>query len=423
VYSRENETPAEEGDALDSAVWRPVNNVDFLFYDGTSNEPMPLRDVSDANYLSKRVQTVGIVLSSFALCFAVLCCVWVFMNRKHKLVRASQPAFLYLLCSGAALVAPSILFISFDEGKGVSEEQLSKMCSAFPWFFVIGYLTMYCALFCKLWRLSKLLNFRRISVNVKQVLWPYITVIACSLVVLTTWQVIDPLVWVRVVISEPGAPYVTFGECTSIQYSKTPFVIALGCLIFLAVATTAVFSWKLRDVPSEFAETRWIFACICLHMQMWFIGAPLVYITFGVSKDASYLMVLGMTVTFSVSQVGLVIGPKILEICNEKHRRASNTRISFNAGQTYVSGLMPSTDDSQRRLSNLFLANENAALLARIEFLENQLRETQKSPLQDGLAIISLDSTTENRSTAEGTTNTIDEPERRNRGDVEMPLP
>jgi 7 transmembrane sweet-taste receptor of 3 GCPR len=412
VYSQDNETILEDGDTLDSGVWRAVNDVDFLFYDGTSNEPMPRRDVSDANYLSKGVQTAGIVLSSLALCFAVACGIWVFMNRSHKILRASQPAFLYLLCSGAAFVAPSVLFISFDEGKGVSPEQLSKMCSAFPWFFVIGYLTMYCALFCKLWRLSKLLNFRRISVNVKQVLWPYITFIGCSLVVLTTWQVIDPLVWQREVISEPGAPYVTFGECTSIHYSKTPFIIALGCLIFLSVATTAVFSWKLRNVPSEFAESRWIFACICLHIQMWFVGAPLVYITFEVSKDASYLMVVGMTVTFSVSQVGLVVGPKIVEIFYEKHHRPSTTRISFNAGQTYVSGLIPSTDDSQRRLSYLHLANENAALIARIELLERQMRE-----------IDSLDSKTENHTTADGTTNTIDEAERKGRGDVEMSLP
>lgn len=394
-----------------------------MFYDGTSDEPMPHRDVSDANYLSKGVQTTGIILSSLALSFSISCCIWVFINRKHKLLRASQPAFLYLLCFGAAFVAPSVLFISFDEDKGVSEEQLSKMCSAFPWFFVIGYLTMYCALFCKLWRLSKLLNFRRISVNVKQVLWPYITFIGCSLLVLTTWQVIDPLVWQREVISEPGAPYVTFGECTSIQYSKTPFIIALGCLIFLAVATTAVFSWRLRDVPSEFAESRWIFVCICLHMQMWFVGAPLIYITLEVSKDASYLMVVVMTVTFSVSQVGLVIGPKIWEIFHENHRRASPTRISFNAGQTYVSGLMPSTDDSQRRLSNLYLANENAALYARIELLEQQVKEMRKSSDPGNSAKMIDDFTADNQSNANSTTNTVDEVTRKARGDVEMPIP
>jgi 7 transmembrane sweet-taste receptor of 3 GCPR len=348
---------------------------------------MPLRDVSDANYLSKGVQTAGIALSSFALCFVIFCCAWVFMNRSHKLLRASQPAFLYLLCSGAALVAPSVLFISFDEGKGVSKERLSKMCSAFPWFFVIGYLTMYCALFCKLWRLSKLLNFRRISVNVKQVLWPYITLIGCSLVVLTTWQVIDPLVWVREVISEPGAPYVTFGDCNSVQYGKAPFIIVLACLIVLAVGTTTVFSWKLRDVPSEFAETRWIFAGICLHIQMWLVGAPLIYITSDLSKDASYLMVVLMTVTFSVSHVGLVIGPKIFEVRYDKHRKDSTTRISFNSRQTYVSGLMPSTEGSQQRLSNLHLANENAALLTRIEILEHQIRGMQKSLQHEDLTL------------------------------------
>jgi hypothetical protein len=66
--------------------------------------------------------------------------------------------------------------------------------------------------------------------------------------VLTTWQMIDPLVWQRDVISEPGEPYETYGECTSIHYGKTPFVVTLGLLIILAVATTAGFGWKTHPI-------------------------------------------------------------------------------------------------------------------------------------------------------------------------------
>jgi 7 transmembrane sweet-taste receptor of 3 GCPR len=308
--------------------------------------------------------------------------IWVFLNRSHKLVRASQPEFLYLLCFGAALVAPSVMFVSFDEEKDVSVEQLSRMCSAFPWFFVTGYLTMYCALFSKLWRLSKLLKLRRIAVNVHQVLWPYMIFIGCSLVVLTVWQIVDPLVWVRDVVSEPGAPYETFGECSSVQYGKTPFILALGFLIFLSVATTAVFSWKLRNVQSELAESRWIFACICLHLQTWLVGGPVFYITYEVSRDASYIMVVALTVTFSVSQVGLVVVPKIHEVIHEKYFTQapfSTRRISFDVGTTHVTGFVPTIDGSaQFKGSHLDLANQNEVLLARNKMLENQLRDLRK---------------------------------------------
>jgi hypothetical protein len=97
---------------------------------------------------------------------------------------ASQPEFLYLLCFGAALVATSLIFLSSDEGQGFSDKRLSRMCSAFPWFFVIGYLVMYSALFSKLWRLSKLLSMRRQAVGVQQVLLPFCFIMAASVIVL-----------------------------------------------------------------------------------------------------------------------------------------------------------------------------------------------------------------------------------------------
>ena len=143
--------------AKQKGSWTPVADASFLFFDGTSNEPMPRRDVYDANYLTQGIQIVGLLLSSVAFIGVVGTGFWVFANRKHKLIKAGQPEFLYLLCFGAALVAPSSIFLTFDESNGLTVKQLSGMCSAFPWFFVVGYLLMYCALICKLWRLSRLM--------------------------------------------------------------------------------------------------------------------------------------------------------------------------------------------------------------------------------------------------------------------------
>ena len=126
----------------EKGAWKIVNGEKFLYHGSTTSEPLPLRTVANAHYISKTAQTVGFTLVSLSCFQSLLCALWVFLNRKEKIVRASQPSFLYLLVAGAIMVAISLVFISFDEDKGWSESQLDRGCSIFPWVFVLGYETM-----------------------------------------------------------------------------------------------------------------------------------------------------------------------------------------------------------------------------------------------------------------------------------------
>jgi hypothetical protein len=126
-----------------------VEGEEFVFYDGTTKVPTPVRQTIDSNYLSKGVRIAGFVLFGLSMFVILLSFTWVFVRRKKRIVTASQPQFLYLLCFGAALQAVSLLFISLDESYGWTIPQLDKACAAFPWFFVIGYLVQYCAIFSK----------------------------------------------------------------------------------------------------------------------------------------------------------------------------------------------------------------------------------------------------------------------------------
>ena len=255
----DSEFETEKGSKAEPGVWFAVEETEFLFYTNTTEEPMPLRETTNWYYLSQKPQRLGRALSGIALFLIFATFSWVAIYREEKIVKASQPEFLYLLCFGAMLVAPSSVFMSFDENNGKTGAQLDSYCASFPWFFVVGYLIMYCALFSKLWRLNQLLQLRRRAVEIKQVLVPFCLVIASSIIVLILWQILDPLRWEREVITEPEQPnYEQFGECTS----STPlfFVIPLGVLMFLTAVATTVFSWKLKDVQEELSEARWIFA-------------------------------------------------------------------------------------------------------------------------------------------------------------------
>ena len=376
-----------------SGVWASVDGTEFFYYDGTPNVPMPTRVVFDAHYLSKGIQTSGRVLSSLALCVIIAFAVWVFACRETKHVKAGQPEFLCLMCCGAALVATSGLFLSLDEKRGTPPARLDALCSAFPWFFVIGYLTIYCALFGKLWRLSKLLQMRRRMVRIHHVLMGPAILIGLSLVVLVVWQAIDPLVWERKIISVD--PLETFGQCNSANHGILPFLLPLVMILVTAVLITASLSWKLRGVQSNLAESQLIFSGIFLHIQTWLVGVPMLYITHSVSRDASYIMVVSLTVTLSMSMVLLIIGPKMWVWAKSKGfllrvfaSDARTPRFSLESGgRTHISGLSapgsgstgPShpTVDQQHQLAELEL--RVAKMTAELDALKNGDRAEQAS--------------------------------------------
>jgi hypothetical protein len=370
-----------------NGTWEDVPGTKFIFSDGTTDEPMPLRTTYDAHYLSNGIQMAGFVLAALALMLVIASGIWVFLLRQTRLVKASQPTFLYLLCFGAALVAPSVVFISFDEDKGVSEQVLSSLCSAFPWCFVIGFLTMYCALFCKLWRLNKLLQLRRRAVRTWQVLFPFAILITSSVVVLVVWQVTDPLVWERETI-EDSEPLETYGHCSSKGHGVVPYIVPLACLMGLAMLFTAFFAWKLRDVQAELSAAKWILIGILTHLQIMVIGIPIIYITQDVSRDASYLMYVAVAFTLSTSQVALVIWPKIFVWARDRYfggsgRRMTNLSVMTPVGPR-VSGLKSFRTKSKENDSGFYSSSQ----YDRVYQLESQLKEEMRAK-QDGESRIS----------------------------------
>ena len=367
-----------------------MEGTEFLFFDGTPNEPLPKMAVSNPHYLSKGIQSTGFFLVSLALLLCVGSGLWVYHNRESsRLVKAGQPEFIYLLCGGACLVASSLLFMSYDESDGMSPQQLSAMCAAFPWFFVLGYLIMYAALFSKLWRLSKLLQMRRRAVGVKQALRPFVVVITVTVLILVIWQAVDPLRWEREIISPSGElPLETFGECTSDH--MLAFVLPIFVLFVIQMSMAAVVAWKMKDVQAELSESRWIFYGIFTHIQVWAVGIPIVVITDDVSKDAMYLMFAVLCFTFSTSLVALVVWPKLFVVIRDQYFGGEKKGVQITIDGTKkvsVSGLTvssptPSSNEqqfnpSQEPAEDTSSSNQYALLERKVAMLESRLKSVR----------------------------------------------
>lgn len=216
--------------------------IPFLFRDGTINPPKLLRDLPDQNYLSPVLRYVGLAMMALVLVDCAGLGLWVFLNRKHRVVVASQPHFLYLLIFGAATSSLPIFGISTDENWGFTAEVLGKHCMSIVWLASLGHIITYGALFSKLWRINKVLQFSRRQIPSSAVAWPSAALMIAALVVLTLWTILDPLEWVRVELDDVTGE--SIGQCDS--DTMVYYIIALGVVMIIPSALTAIMAFKTK---------------------------------------------------------------------------------------------------------------------------------------------------------------------------------
>ena len=135
-----------------SGQWTTLR--DFVYRDGRTMPPELLRDEPDMNYLNQGLRVTGLTLMSIAMVSSIASASWIWVHHKHRLLVASQPVFLYLICFGCIVQASAIFSISFDESNGWTEEQLDSACMATPWLIALGSIIVYAALFTKMFRVS-----------------------------------------------------------------------------------------------------------------------------------------------------------------------------------------------------------------------------------------------------------------------------
>jgi 7 transmembrane sweet-taste receptor of 3 GCPR len=157
-----------------SSGWETLPGRTFIYRDGTSVLKGISRVIQEQNYLSKSISLFGLTLMSVAwvVSLGLLLLVWIW--RERPLVKAGQPVFLSIVCFGSLLTSATIFALSFDESYGWSDSQLDAACTVTPWLFFLGINSMFAGLFCKLWRVDLVTQFRRRQVKIMQAAWPLV---------------------------------------------------------------------------------------------------------------------------------------------------------------------------------------------------------------------------------------------------------
>jgi hypothetical protein len=315
-----------------STGWEDREGETLLFRDGSTAFPFITREVIENNYLSSWVRCCGLTLLGVAWALGVVGILLLWYLRKDAIVQRAQPFFMQLLCVGSVLTSTAIFTLSLDEGKGYSDHQLDIACILTPWFFFSGHIVMISAMFTKLWRVNKVMQFRRHNkVTVRNVLGPLVALLVTTLAILIAWTVLDPWTWERVIVTEN--PYETYGECENDRLWA--FVAPLMGLLIFAEGTSAFFAWKTAAIPDDFNDSSPVFFAICTHIQAWAIGVPILAVLGDSSCNATYLGRVLLIWVFSVSSIGCVVYPKIARAIYVRR----NQHLAEKKSRVFVSGL------------------------------------------------------------------------------------
>jgi len=281
----------------------------------------------DERNLLGAVRYGGFALMAIVMITTLAFATWTYCNRKVRVVRASQPIFLGLLCAGAIIMSSAIVPLSIDDSV-TSLSGCNVACMAAPWLGSIGFTVVFSALFSKLHRVHKVLRsaeqFRKVTITEKDVAKPFLALLTLNVLFLLVWTVMDPMRWIRLPMSADN-PWSTYGVCrsegsVSIVFGTLTLLVDTGALLM-----ACVWAYQTRNIATEYAESKFIGIAIFGIFQVIIVGLPLVFLVNGNPK-ALYFLLSAIIFTICMSVLLLMFVPKLQQQVKQNSGKAGFQR-------------------------------------------------------------------------------------------------
>jgi len=237
---------------------------------------------------------------------AIATIVWVYIRRKHRVLAGAQPEFLYVLALGSMVSASTILTLSFDESQGWSTKSLDRACQASTWLVTMGVIITYGALFAKLWRVNKVLQFKKRKITIRQVAWPMLVLVVCAVIVLSVWTAVDGLKWTREILNDTGE---SIGKCDGDNVGV--YIGIIAALMLIPTILTGLMAYKTKDVSDHYSEARWIWILFLVQLEVFLVAVPTVILLRDISTNGRYLGLTFIFWIFPMSTLSLIMVPKV----------------------------------------------------------------------------------------------------------------
>jgi hypothetical protein len=312
-----------------------IDEIDSELYDSyneTVDDEIAILETQEAK---RQFVITAFVSFSVAFLFCAGSAIFILCYRKKSIIMLSQPSFLIVMFSGAAMIAASGFYLVAAEVNGDtgSEEYLTAMCSLWIWTFVIGHNIMYMALFGKLWRIKKVTRVRRSqNITYHQTIWPLRVMTLVNIVLLTAWTVLDAPNYHKFVDKNDA---IVLGTC---DFAQLSFFIPLQLIIFVSAFLGWWMTYKTKDLPQELNEEGRVFHIYFYHTVTFLVFGTLYWVgRFMLQLDMMNIAILLATFFTSVTSVAPIIVPKIYYIWYEKkHGHLPEGVQTLGRGSTHV---------------------------------------------------------------------------------------
>jgi len=327
--------------------------------------PINLPDVNIKLNSIQNLRPVGYFAFGLVTCLSIGFGAWTFLNRKNKVVRASQPFFLIMMCVGVFISAMVFIPMSIDDQEPFTVEDCQRACKAVIWFPSVGLTISHSALFSKLWRINKIFQsskqLKHIKVTKRDVIVPFFSLLAANLLILTIWAIVDPDDWVRnyhTGTDEWNRPVSSYGIC---RRSK-PFGITILALNITALFLVVYQAFKARKITTDFAESRYIGIVVLTMLNFLILVVPILFLS-GDKPQVKYLIYILFGCILLMLKLLLIFIPKIIAVKrgNEeppdsfqrfvKQSNRLHSDVMYGMNINYIDILRRSQQASQRDLS------------------------------------------------------------------------
>jgi branched-chain amino acid transport system substrate-binding protein len=272
----------------------------------------------DLNYILPAIVAVGYVFVAMILFIAFFSLGWIYYNRNNTLVNVAQPMFLCLIIAGSVISILSIIPMIAETGYRDSDDikKVDAACMAIPWLWGLGFSITFSALFAKVWRVKKLYKastaMRHEHVGVKDALFIMVVMVAVETCILLAFQLVSPHHWEREVLNDiDGYSVESVGQCTS--DSGWWFFLALVAFNVFCLFYALVLCFQTKDIPSDFAESNYIFLSVMFMFQVLVLAVPVSSMVRD-EPDVFFFIRAGAIFLQNFTVLVIIFGPKMLRI-------------------------------------------------------------------------------------------------------------
>merc|ERR1711862_978986 len=334
--------------------------------------------------------------------------IWTYRNRKGKIVLASQPTFLYVICLGTFMMGSAIFPLSIDD-EIASSYGCTLACNSIFWLFGPGFQIEFSGLYCKMRKLNKIFYngaMRRTKVKERDVIWPMAVLFVINMILLIVWTSITPLTWQRSISSVDSFDRTlsSWGFC---NHQNILFPSLLVLTSSLALCLTLYEAYKARHIKTVLGETKYVAMAAGSMLLVFAMGIPIAIIA-NDNPRARFFINLFIIFIICISLLLFIFYPKVtyhIDLVNggksmtnlvkdftEESHAYSQKKKAKSSLQSSVASVDDGTikkvgfklDESESTTVDLenqnieALNQENESLKQQLEHQKSQVRELQR---------------------------------------------